>query len=49
MKMILLPIYVYVWLNRAFEWSLFFVGIRDITGSNLETNSDYPEIYDFNP
>jgi hypothetical protein len=47
--MISFPIYIYVWLNSAFVWSLFFGGIRDITGSNLKTNNDYPEIYDFNP
>jgi hypothetical protein len=47
--MISLPIYIYVWLNSTFEWTPFFFGIRDIMVSNLEKNSDYPEIYDFNP
>jgi len=49
MSMISLPIYTSVWLNTAFAWSLFLFGIRDNTGSNLEQNSGYPEIYDFNP
>jgi len=49
MTIILLPIYISVWLNTAFEWSQFLVGFRDMTGSNLEHNSGYPEIYNFNP
>ena len=47
MSMILLPIYTSVWLNTVFTWSLFLFGIQDIMGSNLEPNSGYPEIYDF--
>jgi hypothetical protein len=49
MSMMLLPIYISVWLNTAFEWSLFLVGTRDVTGSNLGTNIGYPAIYEFHP